>query len=205
MKPGAVIAVSLALCVLLTAGAVAKEGHRLAEQWSGSAPATGGYRTIFVIGIADLTEERKHFENKFVSRLRTAGLDGVTSHSIVPHLDQVGDGLAVLEALEEKGVDAAITVRLVPLDDRTEENWSEAWRRGATSENRIRKLIDETLPVSGREGKRYGVEVALWDALGWRLTWAARSDPYGREELADESGNFVRLTLDALTDAGLIE
>ena len=190
------------LAVALPAGA-SREDHRLVNEWADSDFEGGRFGKIFIICIAELTEARKKFEDKFVSHLRAKNIDGVPSHSLVPQLDRVEDRTAIVVALEDLGVDAAITVRLVPLDDRTEKEWDDEWRRQTESSIRIRGLIEETLPPPEKRAKRYGIEVALWESGDWSMIWAARSDTYKRKELQDEAAYFVRLTISALRDTGL--
>jgi hypothetical protein len=197
------LVVLLALAAILPAKAAGGE-HRLVSEWTDSEFEARRFSKIFIIGIAELTEARKLFEDRFVSHLRGKNIDGVPSHSLVPHLDKVEDRTAVVVALEEMGADAAITVRLVPLDERSEEAWADAWLRQTESDIRIRELVDQTLPLPEKKSKRYGVEVALWESGGWNMIWAARTDTYRRRELEDESAPFVQMTITALRDSGLI-
>ena len=138
-----------------------------------------------------------------MSHLRSRNIDGVPSHGLVPQLDRVEDRTAIVVALEDLRVDAAITVRLIPLDDRTEEEWEDEWRRQTESKTRIRGLIEESLPPPKKRAKRYGVEVALWESGDWSMVWAARSDSYKRKELQAEAAYFVELTISSLRDIGL--
>lgn len=185
-------------------GLSGKAGHRLVQEWIDPQFEPRNFQKLFIIGIAGLTQERKHFENKFVSHLRADTFDGVTSHSIVPDLDRIENREAIVQALEEREVEGAITVRLVPLEDRTERQWGEAWTGWANSAPRIRDLIEATLPVATGEARMYGVEVALWEATNWNLVWAGRTDSYRRKELSKEAGTFVQFTLDALWEADLV-
>ena len=182
----------------------AADGHKLVQTWFDSDYEQRRLDKIIVVGIAGLTERRKLFEDKFLTHLRGRNIDGITSHSIVPHLDEVEDREALILALEEKGIEAAITVRLVRLDEQTEEEWAEAWGRQPGSGIRIRDLVEQTLPVPEKDAKHYGVEVALWDAHDWKMVWAARSDTYKRRELEDAAAPFVQRTMIALIDEGLL-
>ena len=91
----------------------------------------------------------------------------------------------------------------MPLDEQTEAEWADAWQYKLDSDMRIRDLVEQTLPIPEKRAKRYGVEVALWDADGWDRIWSARSDAYKRKELQKEAAFFVELTMNALRDAGL--
>jgi hypothetical protein len=197
------IAVALAALTFILPAVAVGEEHRLVEEWNDPEFEQRRFRKLLIIGIAGLTEERKLFEDRFLSHLRSRNIDGLTSHSIVPHLDKVEDRVAIIVALEEEGIDGAITVRLVPLKDMTESAWAEDWDRQTGSDIRIRGLIEQTLPVPEKPAKHYGVEVALWDANGWDMIWAARTDTYKRRELKDEAAPFVQLTIVTLRNAGL--
>ena len=199
------ILVTLAVLTICLSGIAAKGRHHLTEEWTDRDYEPRSSHKILVIGIAHLTEERKHFENKFLSHLRTRKYDGVTSHTIAPHLDQIEDRKAIVRALRGMGVDGAITVRLVPLKDRTEEEWAGAWQRWVNSAPRVRELIEATLPDAGEKTKRYGIEVAFWESNDWNLVWAARTDIYKRKELSDAAGTFVEFAMAALWDAGLVQ
>ena len=204
MRFDRVLSAVAALVLLAIPLARAQDGHRLVQTWVN--PAYEGHRLhkIIVAGIAGLTEERKRFEDQFLTLLRGRKIDGITSHSIVPHLDQVEDREALIRALNEKGIEAAITVRLVRLDGQTEAEWAEAWGRQPGSGIRIRDLVEKTLPEPEKKAKHYGVEVALWEADGWTMVWAARSDAYKRKELKDAAAPFVQRTMIALLDQGLL-
>ena len=203
LLPGGILA-ALAIAVVALPATGDKEEHRLVDEWTHPDFESRRFEKLLIIGIADLTEERKQFENKFVSHLRGQNKDGMTSYSIVPRLDRVEDRFAILETLKAEGVDGAITVRLVPLDDRSEEEWAAGWSEWTGSAPRVRGLIEETLPVPEKKAKRYGVEVALWSSPEWGLVWAARSDSYKRGQLEGAAAPFVRLTMAALREASLL-
>lgn len=180
------------------------DDHKLVQTWVNSEYEGVRLTKVIVVGIAGLTVERKQFEDKFLTHLRGRNIDGITSHSIVPHLDEVEDREALIRALHQKGIEAAITVRLVRLDDQTEEEWAEAWGRQAGSGIRIRDLVEQTLPEPEEDAKQYGVEVALWEADQWNMVWAARSDVYKRKELEKAAAPFVQRTMVELIDAAII-
>lgn len=196
----------LAGTLLATAlpAAYAADDHKLVQTWVNPEYEDVRLTRVIIVGIAGLTEERKQFEDKFLTHLRGRNIDGMTSHSIVPHLDDVEDREALIRTLHAEGIEAAITVRLVRLDQQTEEQWAEAWGRQPGSGIRIRDLVEQTLPEPKKAAKNYGVEVALWEADRWSMVWAARSDSYKRKELKKAAAPFVQRTMAALMDEGII-
>jgi hypothetical protein len=179
-------------------------GHRLVERWKDTGRETRRFGKLLVVAITDDYEARRNFENKFVSQLRGIGVDGVTSHSLVEELDSVEHEQAMLRILEDLKIDGAITVRAVPLNDLSEVEWGTAWREEVRAGDDLRTLIDETLPLMEQKAKRYGVEVALWDASSRARIWAARTDSYKRKEMRDGAGEFVQFVMRALRMAELL-
>jgi hypothetical protein len=193
-----VVAVSLLMAVALAGG------HRLIERWKDTGRETRRFGKLLVVAITDDHEARRNFENKFVSHLRGIGVDGVTSHSLVAELHTVEHEQAMLRILEDLKIDGAISVRAVPLKDLNEVEWGTAWREEVRAGGDLRTLIDETLPLAEQKAKRYGVEVALWDASSRDCIWAARTDSYKRKEMRDGAGEFVQFVMRALRMAELL-
>jgi hypothetical protein len=189
--------------ILLLLGAGGRE-IPLLDRWMGPTVKPGAFKTLLIIGISGNPEVRNHFEDQFVSHLRGRGVQAVTSYSIVPELRTPGDRERILRMIRDQDVDAAITVRAVPLADTTEAEWAGAWKRSAAEGGTIRELVQKTLPLSGQKARQYGVEVALWEADHWTKIWGARTGSYSRRQLTKRAGELVRTVMEDLTGAGLL-
>jgi hypothetical protein len=193
------------LCVaILTPSTSLGAEHKLVQTSVDTQEARVDYRKILVIAITDDQSARRNFENKFVTYLRVHKIDGMTSHSFVADLSKVKNRTEILNTIVEQRVDGALTVRLVPLKDSSEEEWGEHWEERLGEDTTIRLLIDETLPVSPVRSRRFGVEVALWDTTTGGRVWAGRSDVYKRKELGSEAGNFVTMVMQAMQKTNLL-
>jgi len=192
---------SLVLVSLLFLGATVD--IRVVEQWTAPTAKAETFGKLLVVAITDDRETRNRFEDKFVSHLRGRGIHGVTSHSIVPDLQVIEDIHAVIDRIQELEIDGAISIRLAPLDARTEADWSAAWREEAEAEGTLRELIEATLPVVETKAKKYGVEVALWGTMERSRIWAGRTGSYKRKQLSKGAGGFVQNVMQALKDARL--
>lgn len=194
--------------VLVVGGAKQKKDpaftHRLEDVWNDTAHQPTPFKRLLIIGITDDIDTRKQFENKFVSHLRGYGVDGVTSYSLVYDLTVVEDETEIVQAIEERKIDGAISVRVVPLG-KDDSSWTASWRQTVEVDGDLRELIDESLPVSRQKSKQWGVEVALWDTGDWDHIWAARTNPYTRKELGRAAGAFVQDVIGALQGAKLLE
>jgi hypothetical protein len=195
--------IALGSAILMPSASFGAE-HKLVQTSIDAKQARVDYRKLLVIAITDDRSARRNFENKFVSYLRGRKVDGMTSHSLVASLSEVEDRTRILNTIAEQRVDSAITVRLVPLKETTEEEWGELWQESVRKDATVRMLIEETLPVSPVRSRKFGVEVALWDTTTGGRVWAGRSDVYKRKELESEAGNFVNMVMDELKEARLL-
>ncbi|MDH3785728.1 MAG: hypothetical protein OEV00_10435, partial [Acidobacteriota bacterium] len=98
MRKNATIGLILMLC--LVAAGLAKDSPTIVESWRSPTPVPGknnDFQKLIVIGITDDQELRHHFEDKFVSHLRTQKIDGVTSYSLVADLQAIEDRNELLD------------------------------------------------------------------------------------------------------------
>lgn len=192
----------LGLSVLLV-GAASK--GRIADQRLDEDVTHREFKKLIVLGITDDLQARKTFENKFVSHLRGRGLGAVTSYSLVPDLMAQEDEETVVREIQAQGIDAVITVRVVPLvKPLTEAAWIEAWTEASQKDGDLRELIDESLPVAETKARSYGVEAALWETGNWDRVWSGRLEAASRKTLRKRSGDFVQSVMDVLTNRALL-
>ena len=162
------------------------------------------YRKVIIVAITDDLEARKHFENKFVSHMRSRNIEAVTSHSLVPDLRNVEDREKLLAEIEAQAIDAAFHVRLVSLKDWTEEEWGAAWKASLVPDLTLRQVVQESDPIDRKKTKLFGVEIGVWSIEEQALVFAARTDPYKRKELDDAGGAFAEVVLNMLEDLQLL-
>ena len=197
------VLVVLALFALLTAGA--GEKHSLVDSSKAEGVKRREFLNLLVLAITDDREARRNFENKFVSHLRGRGTDGFTSHTLSADLGGEGNGEAIVQMIHDEGIDGVISVRVVPLKGIKEPEWGAAWSEAMQSEGDLRQLINDSLPVADAKGKKFGIEVALWETDGWTRIWGARTNPYTRGEMRSGSSEFVRFVMYELERDGLLE
>ena len=199
------IAVLLLTLGLLGPTALAgPKGHKLVDRWQDPGVERRQFQKLIIVAISDDREVRRNFENKFVSHLRGKGVQGITSHSLVPDLTNIENERQIIDSIEEQNVDGAISIRVVRLDELDEKAWGEAWKAAMGPEDKLRTLIEESLPVERKKARKYGVEVALWDTRARSRIWAARTNAYTRKQLKNGGGEFVQFVMGALKIAGLL-
>jgi hypothetical protein len=156
------------------------------------------YTKVLALGITDDRETRHRFEDKLVSHLRARGVGALTSYSFAENLIAPGDREEILGAIAGAGVDAVLTVRVVPLDKKGAAAWPAAWMAAVESPETIRELVARTLPVPDKPGKRLGVEITLWDLERRTRPWSARTSVASRDEIRQSAGSLMQATIDRL-------
>jgi hypothetical protein len=203
MRNRGIVAVVLVFATAALAAGVAK--FNLEQTWTHPDFQRRPFKKLLVIGISDDRETRHRFEDKFVSHLRGRGVQAATSYSIVPDLTVQQDQHIIVQTIEEQRIDAAISVRLVPMKGLDKAAWSARWQQQVEADGDLRELIDDSLPLLAKKAKNYGVEVALWETAKWDRIWAGRTETYKRDELKKGAGDFVQYVMDSLTFAELLE
>lgn len=191
----ATIAALAVVAILFGTGA---KSHRLVERWENPEFDKRNFLTLLVIGITDDRQARHGFEDLFVSHLRGKGIEGITSYSLVRELGTVDNETALIAIIEDRKVDAAITVRAVPLKNLSEADWAAVWNSAVRSDQTVRDLVDETLPLAPVKSKQYGLEVSLWDVENRQRVWAARTTPYTVKQMRKGTGSFVEMVMRGL-------
>ncbi len=202
MKLRGTVLTLIASSMLLLGATAAK--HRFMERWVAPDLDRTKFQKILVIGITDDARARGVFEDRFVSLLRGRYVEGVTSRSLVPDLQKIENPQSILDQIKELGIDGAISVRLVSLKTRTEEEWDQEWRSAIEGGQTLRQLIDESLPIDDTKVKEFGLEAGLWVTADGKPLWAARTDTYRRKELKKEASNFVQMVMNALAQEDLL-
>jgi hypothetical protein len=177
----------------------------VADQWKQPDLGPVEFRKILVVGITDDRATRNNFEGKFCSHLRAFVTECVVSNSLVPDLGHIAAEERIKAQIVDQKIDAALTVRLVPLPDGNADRWSEQWSSMLEGDRRLRALIEESLPISDGKSKHYGVDVGLWQVDGGARIWAGRSDVVSRKRLnKGKSGSFIESVIHQLRRVDLI-
>ena len=157
---------------------------------------------VLVVGISDDRDIRNRFEDRFVTHLRGRGVQAAASHSIVPDLTDLADRDRILEAIYTEEIDAVLTVRAIRIERHGEDDWVAAWEAWSAAASTPRELIETSLPITGKQTKKYGVEFALWEIQGPRRLWAARSEVVTRKQLDRGSADLLQAAIADLKDRG---
>lgn len=166
--------IGLLLCGLSAGCATTQIDH------SWKSPAVGGktFQKVLVIGMAKRPDVRRTYEDAMVDQLRTAGVAGVASYSLLPDA-QMTDKAAVNQAIAQSGADAVLMTRLVkrveqdvvvPPSPRMQEYIDTAWPGTYT-------------PTVAGQTDIVTLETKLFEAGSGRLAWSATTQTFDAQDL----------------------
>ncbi len=105
--------IGLALAVALAACATTS----LVNNWKGSEYARPAFNRTMVIGVTRQPSTHRIFEDEFVARINTAGIDSAQSFALVPEDGPVGENRLYL-AVEAAQAKRVISARLVKVEQK---------------------------------------------------------------------------------------
>jgi hypothetical protein len=194
----------LSLALALAALVSGCQSTSLRSAWFDTDFAGPPMRKIVVAGDLGTTTEGRVFEDTFTAKLRAAGVDAVTGHSL--QLDDPGlSESAFAAAVVNSGAQGLMLVRLLGVDTRTRVTTTMvsggmAWGRGPWG-------TPTPTRVPAQRVTQYDlatVETKLYDVQTRQLVWAATTSTFNPGSVARETPAFADLVIGQLTDRGII-
>ena len=108
------------IAVVLTGWALTacSAANPVINEWRNPAYSSANFKRILVSGPGFATSVRRNLEDEFVIQLRAAGIDALPSYSTLP--DQQPDEASIKQAAQKLGADAALVVRPIQMERKTE-------------------------------------------------------------------------------------
>ena len=153
---------------------------KITETWKDDGYRGAPFSDLFVIGVAKEEKTRRSFENKFVEKLKAAGIQAVASSSVMES-DQKIEKAAILAAIEKLDIDAVLVTRLVSLKEKeirspsTSEDGSRDDYQGRYYGDYSSAYGYTRQPEQYTTSVRVGLETKLYDAETEKLIWSATS------------------------------
>lgn len=110
---------ALPLALALVAGVLGCSSTKLVSQWENPQYVPARLDRILVIGVSRQAGLRRTFEDTFVARLKTAGIDAAPSYRFIAEDGPVHEA-QLQEAVRQAGADGVLMTRLVRVERRTE-------------------------------------------------------------------------------------
>lgn len=116
LRPLRISARAIGLALILTSCA---SSTKIVNQWVNPEYRAPNFKRIVVVGVTKQPSLRRTFEDEFVSRLATEGVDAVPSYRYIPEDGEVAEA-RLQEAVRQANADAALITRLVTVEKKTE-------------------------------------------------------------------------------------
>jgi hypothetical protein len=188
-----------ALAWLFAAGCGASS---VVQQWSSPDYVAPRFERIMVIGITRQAGMRRSFEDEFVTKLKTAGVDAVPSYRFIAADGQVEEA-RLHEAVKQAGADATITTRLVQVDRQTQTSpgvyHPYGFYRGYAG-----AWSGYYEPPSVYQYDVFVSETSLFDMKKDQLVWSGTVETRDPRNLKKELSRYVDLVIDALKKRNLL-
>lgn len=115
LRPLRISARAIGLALILTSCA---SSTKIVNQWVNPEYRAPNFKRIVVVGVTKQPSLRRTFEDEFVSRLATEGVDAVPSYRYIPEDGEVAEA-RLQEAVRQANADAALITRLVTVEKKT--------------------------------------------------------------------------------------
>lgn len=207
--------ISGAMCVVLVAGLLSGcATTKMMGEWRNpDAEKAGPYQKILVTAITSQETVRRPFEDAFGSALARFGAVGVSGYTLLPATKEA-DKEQLVEAVLKVGADAALVVRLVSKDTRSQTSVTTSGRAYWSSDGYYGSYHSgwrgyyEPPPFYEYEYEiEYDVitvEAKLFDVATEKLVWAGSTETVNPRNLQQEIVAYSKLISKHLNKNGLL-
>ncbi len=110
---------ALGIAIACAAGVSCATKTELSGIWKSDSSATRPMNQMLVIGIAESDVKRRSFEDGFAAALEEQGVDAVPSYRILPDSEQLSKD-SIQQAIRGRGLQGVVATRLVQIDEHEE-------------------------------------------------------------------------------------
>jgi hypothetical protein len=205
-----VIALGLAASILAGCQSTSIKSAWFDPGYSGAA-----MKKIVVVGVSSNVANRRVFEDIFAQKLRAAGVDGIAGYTVIPDDARAAEA-PFSGAVEKSGAQGALMVRLLGVDTKTQV--STTMVSGAFGWGPYGGVgpCGGWGPYGGLYGPGWypvtevnqydvaTVEASLYDVKTRRLVWAATTETFNPNSVAQETPGYADLIIKQLAARGII-
>jgi len=177
----------------------------IVNQWSNPSYRFPSFKRILVLGVSRQASIRRTFEDEFVSQLKAAGYHAVASYNYLSEGGQVSES-RLRQAVREAGADAAITTRLIRVEERRQVTpgyyqpvhpygfygwYSSAWA-GYYEPPRVYQYAV------------YTSETSLYDCTKNQVVWTGTVQTTAPGDIRKEIRSYIEIVVNALKEKKLL-
>lgn len=200
------------LCLLIFSAC--SPATEITASWTNPEAMTGNYNNILIAAMTEDVATKQMIENQLASELRDKGVNVSKSIEMFPpnfREEQLTNKEAMMQAIQEGGHDAILTVAVI--DEETETRYvpGAAYSPGARFPyyNRFWGYFNHMYPMVYEPGyytedKIYYLETNLYDAQTENLVWSAQSESTNPGNIQNLSEGFAEVTANAMENNNLL-
>ena len=203
------------MCAVLAAGLLSGcASTRIVGEWRNpDVEKAGPYKKILVTAITTQETVRRPFEDAFLSALAPLGAVGVSGYTLLPSAGEA-DKDQLVKSVRESGADAALVVRMVRKETRSQTSvvtsgnsgayWGSAGYYGSYHSGWTGYYEPASVDVYETQYDVITLEAKLFDATTEKLVWAASTETVMPRTLQKEIASYSRLICKRLGKSGLL-
>ncbi len=154
---------------------------------------------ILVIAITGNEDSRRTFERKFVARLKSAGVEAISSEEAIPMPPDLKlKKEMILSAVNQFGNDAVIITRLI------DREVKEVYTRGGTARGYYGYYSRHSAPGYASTSKTIRLETNLYDVKTEKLIWSGQSKTFSKDSKDQIINDVIRVLVNDLQNNKLI-
>ncbi len=155
---------------------------------------------ILVIAITGNEASRRSFEQKFVARLKSAGVEAISSEEAIPMPPDLKlKKEMILSAVNQFGNDAVIITHLI------DREVKEVYTRGGTARGGYYSYYSRhAAPGYASTSKTYRLETNLYDVKTENLIWSVQSKTFSKDSKDQMINDVIKVVVDDLQSNKLI-
>jgi hypothetical protein len=155
---------------------------------------------ILVIAITGNEDSRRSFERKFVARLKSAGVEAISSEEAIPMPSDLKlKKEMILSAVNQFGNDAVIITHLI------DREVKEVYTPGGTARGGYYGYYSRhSAPGYSSTSKTYRLETNLYDVKTEKLIWSGQSKTFSKDSKDQMINDVIRVLVNDLQNNKLI-
>lgn len=179
----------------------------LVNEWSNPGYASPAFKKIMVGGSGEAASIRRNLEDEFVTQLRAAGVEALPSYRYLSDDRNIGEA-ALRQAAQKVGADAAILVRGVNVEQKTE------YEPGFYPFGGVFGVFGRNFGASwgvpygwptARRSNEYTSETTLYDVTKNQVVWTGTLKSSEPDNVNAAIRSYVAAVVKALDEKNLIE
>lgn len=203
---------TIVLAGLVVLAACATSSTKLTQIWTNPGYTGAGIQKILIIGMSDKAVTKRLFENRMSALFHAQGVEAEASFEVIPAGQEIDKDL-VRSSIEGKGYDSVLVTRLisreteitfVPGSTYVVDHWGDPYYNSFYPYyTRTYQIVHEPGYIVENEIVR--LETNVYDVATESLTWAAVSETFNPDDVAEAIDIFGLEILAGLAKQGLVQ